>query len=164
VDPVVQRLMARVGVGVRELSRPRDQLETDLARRQVPAAVSEALDRVREAVAAGYEAAIEGVRELDPSTGGALGRLRNEVLHRVAESERKVVQGVKRRESATLAQLDRILASLRPEGKPQDRVLNIVPFYARYGPRLLEGIAEALDPGLEEEPAGSPTPPVGLGA
>jgi bacillithiol biosynthesis cysteine-adding enzyme BshC len=164
VDPVVQRLMARVGVGVKELSRPRNQLETDLARREVPAAVSEALDRLRETVAAGYEAAIEGAKELDPSTGGALGRLRNEVLHRVAESERKVLQGVKRREGATLAQLDRILASLRPEGKPQDRVLNIVPFYARYGPGLLEGIAAALDPGLDEEPAGSPTAPLGLGA
>jgi bacillithiol biosynthesis cysteine-adding enzyme BshC len=164
VDPVVQRLMARVGVGVGELSRPRSQLETDLARREVPAAVSEALDRLREVVAAGYATAIDGAKELDPSIGGALGRLRNEVLHRVAESERKVVQGVKRRESATLAQLDRILASLRPEGKPQDRVLNVVPFYARYGPGLLDGIAEALDPGLDEEPAGSPTAPVGLGA
>jgi uncharacterized protein YllA (UPF0747 family) len=164
VDPVVQRLMARVGIGTREISRPRNQLATELARREVPPAVSEALERVREAVAAGYESAIEGAKELDPSTGGALGRLRNVVLHRVAESERKVVQGVMRREGATLAQLDRVLASLRPEGKPQDRVLNVVPFYARYGPDLLQGIADALDPGLDEEPAGSPSAPVGLGA
>lgn len=164
VDPVVQRLMERVGVGVKELSRPRNEVATELARREVPPSVSAALERLRSAVAAGYEGAIEGVKELDPSTGGALGRLRNEVLHRVAESERKVLQGVKRREGATLAQLDRILVSLRPEGKPQDRVLNVVPFYARYGPALLDGIAEALDPGLDEEPVGSPSPPLGLGA
>jgi hypothetical protein len=119
---------------------------------------------VREAVAGGYEDAIESAIGIDPSLRGALGRLRNEILHRVAESEQRVVRGVKRRDGATMAQLDRVLDSLRPDGKPQDRVLNVIPFLARYGPDLLTRIADLLEPELEVEGAGSPANPVEIGA
>ena len=82
------------------------------------ARISEALERMRAVVAEGYQRAIDGAEPIDPTLKGALGRLRNEVLHRLAESERKVIQGVKRRDFAKTAQLDRILGSLRPLGKP----------------------------------------------
>jgi bacillithiol biosynthesis cysteine-adding enzyme BshC len=164
IDPVVRRLMGALRVDTSDLARPRHQLQTELARREVPAPVTEALDRVREAVAGGYEDAIESAIGIDPSLRGALGRLRNEILHRVAESEQRVVRGVKRRDGATMAQLDRVLDSLRPDGKPQDRVLNVIPFLARYGPNLLTRIADLLEPELEVEGAGSPANPVEIGA
>ena len=156
VDPVVRRLMRRLGVEAEELAVPRQRLETELARRELPPSVTDALARMRAAVAEGYQGAIDGAEPIDPTLQGTLGRLRNEVLHRLAESERKVIQGVKRRDFAKTAQLDRILSSLRPLGKPQDRVLNVVPFLARYGPSLLGRIAEALVPDLEEEGVASP--------
>ena len=31
-----------------------------------------------------------------------------------------------------------------PQGKPQERVLNVVPFLARYGPSLLGEIRDAI--------------------
>jgi bacillithiol biosynthesis cysteine-adding enzyme BshC len=150
VDPVVRRLMDRLGVELNDVARPRSRLETELARREIPTPVAEALERMRETVAGGYAEAIDGSGAIEGSLAGSLGRLRNEVLHRLAQSETKVIQGIKRRDSAKLAQLDRILWSLRPEGKPQDRVLNVVSFLARFGPSLLTRIAEALDPELDE--------------
>ena len=46
---------------------------------------------------------------------------------------------------------DPVRIPLRPEGEPQDRVLNVVPFLARHGLSLLTRMAEAIEVPLVDE-------------
>ena len=48
---------------------------------------------------------------------------------------------------ASLKQLDRVLNSLQPLGDPQDRVLNILPFLARYRSHFIREIERAIATG-----------------
>lgn len=144
VEPAVRRVLDRLGLEEADLARPRHELATRLARDAMPAEVRESLEALGRSVADGYRKLIEEASAIDPTLGGALGSLRNESLARLAQSERRIVQRLKDREAETLAQMDRARARLRPGGEPQERVLNVVPFLARYGPELLRSIFEEM--------------------
>jgi uncharacterized protein YllA (UPF0747 family) len=65
------------------------------------------------------------------------------------------VRAVKRREADALQTLDDLLAELRPLGEPQDRVLNPLPYIARFGPGLLGEIAACIEIPLHRKAAAS---------
>jgi bacillithiol biosynthesis cysteine-adding enzyme BshC len=144
VEPAVRRVLDRLALEEADLARPRHELATRLARDAMPAEVRASLDALGGSLADGYRRLIERASAIDPTLEGALGSLRNESLARLAESEHRIVKRLKDREADTLAQLDRVRARLRPQGEPQERVLNVVPFLARYGPDLLRRIFEEM--------------------
>ena len=59
--------------------------------------------------------------------------------------EKKLVQHLKRRQETELGQLARARTAVMPDGKPQERVLTVAPFLARYGPGLLAELADAFE-------------------
>ena len=93
---------------------------------------------------------IEAAKAIDPTLEGALARLRNEALSRVSDSEKKVTQHIKRKEGVRIGQLDRLLAQLRPEGMPQERVLNVIPYLGRHGLGVLQRMYDAMEVKLRE--------------
>src|SRR5207247_1431478 len=65
---------------------------------------------------------------------------RNAALAGTNEIEKKLVASLKRRQGTLVSQLVRARAALMPDGKPQERVLTIMSFLARYGGSLLDQI------------------------
>jgi bacillithiol biosynthesis cysteine-adding enzyme BshC len=139
-----ERALDALGLSVTQLARPRHELAGVLARAALPAEARSALDRLSAATADGYRALIEAASAVDPTLAGALGALRNRSLSAVGEAERKILREVKRREEAALDRLDRVRNQLRPEGEPQERVLNVLPFLARHGVQLVEELRRAI--------------------
>ena len=144
VEMPMQRLLEKLEMPLDVLSRPRHELVEDLAQGSIPSGVTETLEELSQTISDGYRRLIEQAVEIDPTLEGALARLRNEALVRIGDSERKVAQHVKRKESVRISQLDRLLAQLQPGGQPQERVLNVLPFLARHGPGLVRAMAEAI--------------------
>ena len=66
---------------------------------------------------------------------------RNAALGGTHEIEKKLVASVKRAEGTTLSQLARARGALMPGGQPQERVLTVASFLARYGAAVLDDIA-----------------------
>ena len=144
----MQRLLEKLDLTLEELDRPVHELVDELARRAMPPEVGEAVEALARTVNEGYRHLIEVAGAVDPTLEEALASLRNQVLARIADSEKKVVRQLKRKEEIATGQLERVRANLRPSGEPQDRVLNLIPFLARHGPELLQAMARALEPGL----------------
>lgn len=140
----IQRLLGKLEVDADSLAAPRHELIERLAQGSFPPPLRATLDELERQITEGYRQLIDGATEIDPTLEGALARLRNETLARIGDSERKITQHIKRREGVRIGQLDRLLAHLRPEGKPQDRVLNVIPYLARHGLSLLERMHEAI--------------------
>lgn len=133
----MRRLLEKLEVEPEALELSRHELVQRLAQESVPESVRSTLEELGRGVTEGYRTLMEEAKRIDPTLEGALARLRNEALNRVVESEKKITQHIKRKEGVRIGQLDRLLAHLRPEGKPQDRVLNVIPFLARHGLSLL---------------------------
>lgn len=140
IEPRIERILERYRLGVRDFSDPH-AVETKIARDSLPPAVRASLDSLRAEVSARLAtlSAVEGA-ELIPKPA-IEGAARN-VAHRLARLERRFTAAIKRQGSEALRDIAIARAALFPLGKPQERVLNGVPFLARYGDELWNAALE----------------------
>src|SRR5205085_3135367 len=103
-----------------------------LARNKLPEEVATAVHELRRTIESGV-AAVEIVDRDNLVPPASLQGLRRSLLHRLERAERRYLTAVKRRESELMRDVATAAASLHPNGIRQERVLNFVPFLARYG-------------------------------
>jgi uncharacterized protein YllA (UPF0747 family) len=134
IEPRIERILQRYRLAVRDFSDPH-AVETKIARESLPPAVRASLDALRAELTARLASlsAVEGAELIPkPAIDGAA---RN-VAHRLARLERRFTAAIKRQGSEALRDIAIARASLFPLDNPQERVLNGVPFLARYGDEL----------------------------
>ena len=136
LEPRIERLLARLDINREEL-RDRHGVERRLAKAKIPAELAEALERLRRDVESDVAALELADRDALVPPASVQG-LRRSLLHRLERAERRYIAGTKRREDALMRDIATAAAGLYPNGMRQERVLNWVPFLARYGPPLLE--------------------------
>ena len=143
VEPQVGELLQRLDATEEELA-PDGALEARLARRALAPEAGEALSRLRSSIAALPEWMSASARELDleRAVQGAAGAM----SHRADRLERRLLAGVKRRETALMTDVATVRAALRPRGGRQERVLNPIPILARQGTSLLGEMRDAARP------------------
>lgn len=144
VEAKVRKVLDRFGLGLEDFRRPPHELAAELLREELPDAVVVALRRLRTDLGEGYGALLEAARAIDPTLKGPIQSARNSAFVQLEEIEKKIVQHLKRRNAIGVEQLEKAAVNLFPLGQPQERVLNVVPYLARYGAALLEAIADAI--------------------
>jgi bacillithiol biosynthesis cysteine-adding enzyme BshC len=140
VEPRIERLLSRLGI-TREELLDRHAVERRLARNKLPDEVATALQDLRQTIESRVATLniADGDNLVPPAS---LEGLRGSLLHRLERVERRYLAAVKRRESDMMRDLATAAASLRPNGMRQERILNFVPFLARYGRPLLDLLRE----------------------
>jgi bacillithiol synthase len=172
VEGKVAKVLEKFGLEASSFNRPVHELITDAVREDVPAAVQTALVSLRDAIRSGWDELNAAARDVDPTLKGPIVAGRNEGLRAVSEVEKKIRQHVKVNQQTELEQIAKAAANLAPLGKPQERVLNVHQYLARYGHTLLESILarmeRSLDPRLNAETpavrASAPSTASGSGA
>lgn len=136
LEPRIERLLARLAINRDEL-RDRHGVERRLAKTKLPTELGDALRQLRQDVESDVAALERADRDALVPPASVQG-LRRSLLHRLERAERRYIAGVKRREDALMRDIATAAAALYPNGMRQERVLNWVPFLARYGPTLME--------------------------
>ena len=144
VEPRVTRVLDKFGVSLAELMQPPGPLESRLVRSHLPADVLEALGLLRAAIESNYDAVARRAAEIDPTLAKPVQGIRHQALAGTHDAEKKLVQHLKKREETELTQLARARTAVWPQGKPQERLLTLAPFLARYGPALLDELLGAI--------------------
>jgi bacillithiol biosynthesis cysteine-adding enzyme BshC len=147
-------VLGGLGMAMEELRPPLHEVVQAVARRTLPAPVRERMLALRRAIVEEYAALMEAAHPIDPQLDGALGALRNRSLLDAAAAERKILGHLKRREARLTREVERARNHLYPGGVPQERVLNLFPYLAAYGPSLLHDLAERMAVRWERAPAG----------
>ena len=147
VEPHVQRILERHGLAIDDLQAAHAALGR-LARERLS-------DRVRAALAGYREALDRAAEELSSALTAAgepdvpdavLSGARNSIGHRLDRLERRILAASKRHHEALTRDVETARASLFPLGRPQERVLNLMPMLARHGePLLLAMLARASE-------------------
>jgi bacillithiol biosynthesis cysteine-adding enzyme BshC len=145
VEPRVDRVLEKFGIDLAELLEPSGALESRLVRSQLPSESLDALAAIRAAVETGYRALENSAGEIDPTLVRPVQGARHQALAGTQEIEKKLVQHLKRRQETELGQIGRARTAVLPGGKPQERVLTVAPFLARYGPALVEALRDAIE-------------------
>jgi uncharacterized protein YllA (UPF0747 family) len=144
VEPRVDRVLEKFGLELADLLSPPGTVEAKVVRSRLPAEVDSALDKLRAAIEEGYAVLERVATAIDPTLARPAQSARQQALGGTQEIEKKLVQHLKKRQETELAQLARARTAVMPGGKPQERVLNVVPFLARYGAGLLPELTEAF--------------------
>jgi uncharacterized protein YllA (UPF0747 family) len=144
VEPRITRLLDKLGATLDELSEP-GLLEERIARAALPPETASAFATLRDLVARGYDPVIRTATTVDPTLERPATAAKGQALHAIENLEKKLLHHARKRETLELAQVARARASVLPGGKPQERVVTLAGFFARYGTGLLDDLASHVD-------------------
>jgi bacillithiol synthase len=145
VEYKVQKVLDKFRLTSADVRVPFDRLVTRVVRSEVPHEITDTFERLREQLSEGYARLVENAIKIDPTLQVPLERARNAGHQQLTEMDKKIVRHLKRRNAVELDQLRRASTNLFPRGEPQERVIGILAYYARYGPAILDVVADQID-------------------
>jgi uncharacterized protein YllA (UPF0747 family) len=115
----------------------------------LPESVDRALREADEAVDQKMAAIAAAVPAIDATLEGAAKSTLGKLQHDLATLRGKVISAAKKRDDILRRQFFRAQAQAFPDGLPQERALSSIALLNRYGPALIDRLAEdlPLDPG-----------------
>ena len=139
IEPHVRKILSKVGADVDDFADAH-AIETRVAREQLPSALARALKKARSRV----EAALDELEKAGSSAAAlpptVVQGARRQLLHKLDRLERRYVAATKRQGSELLTEVATARGALYPNGQPQERALNVIPFLAKYGDEVFEAI------------------------
>ena len=144
VEPRVDRVLAKFDASLEELQAPGERLEGRVAREHLPARATESLTALRAGIEAEYGALESVAGEVDPTLLRPIQGLKARALQGAGKAEKKLVQHLKRRHETETGQIGRARTAVQPGGRPQERVVTVAPYLARYGPGILPALLEEM--------------------
>ncbi len=144
VDANAARFLSRGDVAFESL-RPQDESALNaLLEAALPASVDAAVDGVLRALEERMNVLAREVMVVDATlenaARSALGRMQDDVK----KLQAKVLQAAKRKDDTLRRQFKHAQAQAFPGGDPQERVIGAVAFLNRFGPSLIDRLADAL--------------------
>lgn len=140
IEARVEKVLTKHGLTPADFDGNPGVLETRLAQADLPPALAAALTELRGDIEARFGRISGEVQKLDPTLERTVESARNAALAGTHEIEKKLVASLKRAQGTQASQLARARAALAPSGKPQERVLTVASFLARYGAALLDDV------------------------
>ena len=140
IEARVDKVLSKHGLTPADFTGPPGALEARFVQADLPPDLAATLRELRKDVEARYQRITGEVQQLDPTLERTVQSARNAALAGTNEIEKKLVASLKRSQGTLLGQLARVRAALAPGGKPQERVLTVASFLARYGGALLDDI------------------------
>jgi uncharacterized protein YllA (UPF0747 family) len=145
VEPRVNRVLQKFNIELGDLLEPEGPLEARLVRSQLPNETARALRALREVMETEYDALAQSAAEIDPTLTRPVQGGKQQALDGLQDIEKKLVQHLKRRQEIELGQIGKARTVVLPGNQPQERVLTIAPFLARYGPALIPELSQAIE-------------------
>jgi len=158
VDARTDRVLDKFGATLEELLASGQQLERRVVREQLPEEARRALDELRAAIESGYEILVKAAAAIDPTIEKPILNLCNQAMTGTQEAEKRLVNHLKKRQVIETQQIARARELVLPLGKPQERVLTVAPWLARFGPILTQELLQVIEAWYREGLEAIPTP------
>jgi bacillithiol synthase len=143
VEPHIRKILDALGLDIPELRDPH-AAETRIARDRIPDELLREVERLRDSIEIGTAALGSALQSQPFTLGQSIHEgLRRNLLHRVDRMERRLIAASKRQHAALMRDVATARGSLYPAGQPQERALSYIPFLARYGGELVDGMLRA---------------------
>lgn len=141
IEARVDKVLTKLGLQPSDFATKPGELETRFAQADLPPELARELSELRSQIETRYARASGAVKQIDPTLERTVESARNAALAGMNEVEKKLIASVKRSQGTVLSQIARARAALMPNGKPQERVLTIASFAARYSWSVIDDIA-----------------------
>jgi bacillithiol biosynthesis cysteine-adding enzyme BshC len=140
VEARVRRVLDKYALSPDDLRQPEGQLEQHLVRGAMPELAATALATLRAALGREYPRLRDAAASVDPTLRRPVESAMHAAFTGLEDIERRILAHLKHQDDILVRQLANARQSLYPLGKPQERVLNVVPYLVRYGTGFLEAV------------------------
>jgi bacillithiol biosynthesis cysteine-adding enzyme BshC len=83
---------------------------------------------------------------VDPTLSNAVAAEQQKAINGLENLDKKLVGALKRRNETALTQIKNLTLAVNPNRKPQERELNFIPFYIKYGRTFIQDLKDNLEP------------------
>jgi bacillithiol biosynthesis cysteine-adding enzyme BshC len=149
IEEKALRTLNKFGYAADVVRAPFSDVVKRLVREEMPDVVRGALDGIERAMADGFQSLENAVPAVDPTLAGPVRRSRYRASLEVRRIEKQIENQYRTRNSDRIEQLRRAASAIHPDGQPQERVLNVVPLLAKYGPGVLSAVHDAMSVALD---------------
>ncbi|MEO5904028.1 MAG: bacillithiol biosynthesis BshC, partial [Gemmatimonadaceae bacterium] len=143
VESRIQRILDRYSLAAEDFRDPH-AAETRMARESLPADLMNRLAELRKSIESSV-ASLSSTQGSEILGSAVIEGLRRNVTHRIDRLERRYVAAVKRNGNEALREIAIARGALFPDGAPQERALNFIPFIARYGDEIISSVSAEID-------------------
>ena len=109
----------------------------------MPDEVTGAIARLREAVETEFGGLVRAATTIDSTLEKPVESAGNQMLKGITHVEKRIMTRLKQQHEILVRQIAAGRNAILPHGHPQERVINILHFLVRYGPRFLADIEHA---------------------
>ncbi len=159
IERRVDRVLDKFDASLDQLTEPNQALETSVVRSHMPPEITEVVATLRQAIDDGYDVLLDQGSRIDPTMAKPVEGSRRQALAAVDHIDKRLRGHLKQREATELKQIGHAREALLPGGKPQERVVSVASYRARYGDEFLTSVRAAIaawyDAALEGEPVPS---------
>jgi len=145
IEARIDKVLSKHGLTPADFNEQPGALESRLAKADLPPDLAASLDDLRADVESRFARISGEVQQFDPTLERTVQSARNAALSGAQAIEKKLIASLKRLEGETLVrQIARARAAVNPQGQPQERVLTLASFLIRYGPALVDALAQEV--------------------
>jgi len=144
VDSNAMRFLSKHGVQLETLRAQDEAALNELLIAQLPTSVEVAIQVAGDTVEQRLDALAREVQKIDPTLEGATRSTLSRMQDDLKKLHAKIVQAAKRKDETLRRQFHHARAQTFPGGHPQEREIGFVSFLNKYGPSLVDRLAEAL--------------------
>jgi bacillithiol synthase len=146
MNAAAQTLQAKLNIDDAQLFQSNFEIANLITRAQSANELS--IEVAKKNMHSQYQAIQQQASSIDASLDKHVAALQKQALHRLNELSKKMMRAEKRKHEAVLRQAEKLKKQLFPNSNLQERVDNLVPYYAQYGPQWLDVLLQyslALD-------------------
>ncbi len=149
VEPKVRKVLSKYELKPESLFGDSTQTIAKILETRTPTALKRSLSELRSTVEAAVGSVASAALAYDSGAESAIGSGKRAIEAGIESLEKKLKRRVKEKNEVMRHHLEKVAINLYPAGQPQERILNVHPFLARYGPELLDRVYEACAVELE---------------
>ncbi|MFD1955205.1 bacillithiol biosynthesis cysteine-adding enzyme BshC [Paenibacillus thailandensis] len=142
VEGTVDKHMAKYGLSFEDVSFRFEERKEAWLKEQDNLAIEDRFASVKNAFNELYEPIVGLAASVQPGLAKLGETNRQKIVEQIEFLEARTKDAFAKQYEASIRQLDRIHTSLRPDGKPQERVLNCTVYLNRFGFGLIEKLLE----------------------
>jgi uncharacterized protein YllA (UPF0747 family) len=140
----VAKLMARYGLSLGDCFHGQEILRERIAVKLIPPRLAGSLAQARAAVEQAVDRLRADMAEFDPTLAAALDKSRNKMAYQLSKLERKAGREMISRDARAARDGSYLAGLIYPHKHLQERLYSILPFLARHGLDLVDGLYENI--------------------
>jgi bacillithiol synthase len=145
LDAHSRKLMDRYAISLADFFHGEEAMREQIARKLVPPALGHALAEAKADVDETLERLGGVLAGFDPTLAASLERSGRKIRYQLAKIERKTGRETLRRDARAAQDAQALYNLVYPERTLQERIYSMLPFIAKHGPEIVEGIYDAIE-------------------